>query len=211
VLIVGISEPRRFVTLQQTDGEVFYSLGQLSSAVPQAIIVRPSGAAGDAVPAIAAALRSAAANLPFVNVRTLDDLANVQARSWRLGAMLFGLFGTIAVLLAAVGLYASLAFAIRQRTAEIGVRMSLGATPGEIARMVLQQGTGLVVVGWVLGLAASVLFVRSIKALLFGVTPVDPIAFATGSIAIAIAGLLGCLLPAWRAARVDPVIALRTE
>lgn len=211
VQIVGISEPRRFMTLQQTDGEIFYSLGQLSTSVPQAIVIRPSGPVVDAVPAIAAAIRSAAPDLPFVNVRTLDDLANVQARSWRLGAMLFGLFGTIAVLLAAVGLYASLAFAIRQRTAEIGVRMSLGATPREIAAMVLQQATVLVAVGWVLGLVAAVVFVRSIEALLFGVAPLDPIAFAAGSLAIGAAGLLGCLLPAWRAARVDPVIALRTE
>ena len=117
----------------------------------------------------------------------------------------------LAVMLAAVGLYASLAFAIRQRTAEIGVRISLGATPGGIARMVLRQGSWLVAIGLGLGLAGSLVFVLSIQALLFGVAPIDPLTFAAAAIVIVVAGLFGSLLPALRAARVDPVVALRTE
>jgi predicted permease len=211
VEIVGVSEPRRIGSLARASGEIFYPLTPGSSSVPQAVLVRTRGSAAGALPAVASAIRSASPNLPFVGARPLADLANVQARSWRLGALLFGLFGAVAVVLAAVGVYASLAFAVRQRTAEIGVRLALGAEPGEIARMVLRQGARLMAIGWLLGLVASLAFGRSIAGLLFGVVPTDPTAFAAASAIVGVAALAGSLLPALRAANVDPVVALRTE
>jgi putative ABC transport system permease protein len=173
--------------------------------------VRPRGPAAEILPAVRAAIRGAAPNLPFVNVRTLEDIADVQARSWRLGATLFGLFGAAAVVLAAVGVYAALAFAVRQRTAEIGVRLTLGARPSAIGGMVLAQGLRLIAIGWGIGLVASRVLGYGIATLLFGVVPTDVTAFAAASAIVAAAALAGCLLPAIRAARVDPAIALRTE
>jgi len=209
--IVGISEPRRIGSLTDRGGEIFYPLAQTETAVPQAVLARPAGRARDAIPAITAAIRRVSPDLPFVNVRALEDLADAKARSWRLGTMLFGLFGAVAIVLAVVGLYASLAFAIRQRTAEIGVRMALGATPGAVARMTLWQGAWMVGLGWAIGLAGSALFAASINRVLFGVGLFDPFTFVVASAAILAAGAAGCLLPAMRAARIDPIAALRVE
>jgi ABC-type antimicrobial peptide transport system permease subunit len=147
----------------------------------------------------------------FVTVRTLEDLADAGARSWRLGTTLFGLFGAIAIVLAAVGLYVSLAFSVRQRIAEIGLRIALGATPGRVARTVLGHGAWLIGLGCALGLGGSLLFARLIESLLFGVTPTDPWLFGVASVIVCTAAAAGCLLPVVRAARVDPVVALRDE
>jgi putative ABC transport system permease protein len=211
VEIAGLSEPRRIGSLTRPGGEIFYPLGQSATSTPQVVLVRPRGPAAEILPAVRAAIRGAAPNLPFVNVRTLEDIADVQARSWRLGATLFGLFGAAAVVLAAVGVYAALAFAVRQRTAEIGVRLTLGARPSAIGGMVLAQGLRLIAIGWAIGLVASRVLGYGIATLLFGVVPTDVTAFAAASAIVAAAALAGCLLPAIRAARVDPAIALRTE
>jgi putative ABC transport system permease protein len=209
--VVGISEPRRLGSLTEPEGEIFSPLAQEPDHVPQALFVRSAGDARDVVPAVAAAIRSAVPSLAFADVRPLADLADAKSRSWRLGATLFGLFGGIAVVLAAAGLYASLAFAVRQRTAEIGVRIALGADSSSVARLVLWQGGRLVAAGWLIGAAAALAVASWIRSLLFGVQPDDPIAFVVASFVIVAAGVAGCALPARRAARVDPVVALRSE
>jgi predicted permease len=209
--IVGISEPRRLVSLTRLSGEFFLPLAQRPSSVPQSILIRASESAGELVPQVAAAIRQAAANGPFVSVRPLVDMANVQARSWRLGATMFALFASIAIVLAVVGIYASLAAAVRQRTSEIGVRLTLGASPVVIALMVIRQGLSYVVAGWVLGTILSFALARSIEGLLFGVKPTDILTFTGASLLVAGAGAIGCAVPAWRAGHVDPVVALRTE
>jgi predicted permease len=211
VEIVGLSEPRRMASLTRASGEIFYSLSQRGTSVPQALLVRTSGRAVDGVPVVTAAIRAAAAGLPYVSVRTLEDLADVQARSWRLGAMLFGLFGSLAIVLAAVGVYASLAFAVRQRTAEIGVRLTLGAAPGEIAGLVVRRGARLAAAGGAIGLVASAVLAQAMAGLLYGVAPTDAASFVAAFAVVAAAALAGCLLPAWRAARIDPAVALRIE
>jgi predicted permease len=210
--VVGISQPRRFGSLTRRQGELFKPLAQRpSDAPPQAIFVRAAGEARDIVPAVAATVRRVVPLLPFADVRPLADFVDVKARSWRLGAALFGLFGGLAVVLAAVGLYASLAFAVRQRTPEIGVRIALGANPASVARLVLGQGVKLVAFGWLIGTTAALVVGNGIRSLLFGVQPGDPPTFILASLVIVLAGLAGSALPALRAARVDPVVALRTE
>lgn len=209
--VVGISQPRRFGRLTKRDGEVFRPLAQRPSSTPQAVVVRATGNADDIVPAVAAAIRSVVPSIAFVDVRPLADLVDQGARSWRLGATLFGLFGGMALVLAAVGLYASLAFAVRQRTPEIGVRIALGANPASVARLVLRQGTKLVALGWLIGTASALLAADWIRSLLFEVQPNDPATFAVASLVIVMSGLAGSALPALRAAKVDPVVALRAD
>ncbi len=209
--VVGISEPRRFGSLTKRDGEVFKPLEQSPSSVPQAVLVRVRGNVGDSLPAVAAAIRSAVPSLAFADVRPLEDLVDEGARRWRLGATLFALFGGLAIALAAAGIYASLALAVRQRTPEIGVRIALGAQRSSVARLVLGQGIRLVAFGWLAGTAASIAAADWIRSLLYAVQPGDPTSFALGSLAIIVAGLAGSVLPALRAARVDPVVALRAE
>lgn len=211
VRIVGLSETRRIGSLTRIDGEIFYPLTRTGERLPQAVLVRPRGRMAAAMPAVAGAIRSVAPNLPYINIQTLEDLANVQARSWRLGATLFGLFGVLAVVLAATGIYATLAFAVRQRTTEIGIRLALGAAPREISGLVVRHGLRLIAIGWLLGVAGSAALAHGIAAMLFGVTPLNLPALLIASTVVAGAALVGCLLPAMRAARIDPAIALRAE
>ncbi len=124
---------------------------------------------------------------------------------------MFGLFGVVSVALAAVGLYALLAFSAYRRTAEIGLRMALGARPIEILSLMGREGFVLIGVGWLAGAVAAVVLAGAMRGLLFGVSPFDPSTFAVASAVVIAVGVAGATIPALRASRVDPSIALRTE
>jgi ABC-type antimicrobial peptide transport system permease subunit len=128
-----------------------------------------------------------------------------------MAANLLLLLGGIALLLAAMGVYAVMAYTVSQRTQEFGVRMALGAAPTQVLRLVLGQGLKLAVLGLVAGLALSAATTRLVSGFLHGVHPFDPLVFGSVSLLLAVIALLACWLPAWRATRVDPVIALRSE
>jgi putative ABC transport system permease protein len=178
---------------------------------PGILVVRTRGNASEHLAVLTAALQGASPDLPFLTVQPLTELVDLQARSWLLGARAFGLFGALAVVLAAVGIYGALAFAIRQRTVEIGVRMAFGAMPRDIVRLVLRYGAGVVAAGLVLGTAGAIVASRYAESMLFNVRAADPATFVVAAVVVAAAALLGCLAPAVRAARVDPAEALRTE
>ena len=150
-------------------------------------------------------------NLPLYGVRTMDDVLSSQVATERFNAGALAGFAALAVLLAAVGVYGVMAYAVGQRTHEIGVRMALGAAPATVRRMVLQQGLGLALVGIAIGVAASFALTRLLRGLLFGVTASDPATFLSVTAALLFVALVACWLPARRATRVDPVIALRYE
>jgi ABC-type antimicrobial peptide transport system permease subunit len=149
--------------------------------------------------------------MPFVNVQRLDDLVDSRARTWRLGSTLFGLFGIAAVGLAAIGIFTTLSFAIRQRTAEIGLRLALGATQTHVVWTVTRSAVGVLATGLMAGGVAAWFGARFIEASLFGVEPTDIRAFATAAITIAAVGAAASVLPCLRARRIDPIVALRTE
>jgi ABC-type antimicrobial peptide transport system permease subunit len=213
--VVGISEPFRATIhpTSQGDSQVFMPLRESANAetVPQVLLVRTRKTAAAEVASIAAALQGVSPDLPYVSVRPLSDLADAQARSWLLGATVFSLFGALAVILAAIGIYGTLAFSIRQRTVEIGVRMALGALRSDVAGMVLRHGALVILAGCALGAAGAFAASRFIESLLFNVAPADPETFALAAGVIAIAVLAGCIVPTARAARVDPAVALRYE
>ncbi len=145
------------------------------------------------------------------SVRTLDE--SLWLRNWRyrvFGSM-FGIFAGIALLLASVGLYAVIAHSVSQRTREIGVRMALGALTGDILRLVFTQGIGQLALGLIVGVGAALWATRVLEAMLVGVTPADPLTFVSVALVLIAAGVLGCAIPARRAIRVDPVVALRNE
>ncbi|MGH9374144.1 MAG: ABC transporter permease, partial [Vicinamibacterales bacterium] len=155
--IVGVSASARRGTLRtrQGDSQFFVPFAQQGpggpATVPQLLLVRPQSSSRAAFTSIAAAIRTASPNLPFVSIRRLRDLADEEARAWLMGAKVFGLFGALAVAVAAVGIYGTLAFSIRQRTSEIGVRIALGARPRHIARMVFWHGVLILGIGLTVG------------------------------------------------------------
>ena len=149
--------------------------------------------------------------LPVFNVNPLSVTMQLGTLFGRIAATFAGSFGLLAMLLAAVGIYGVVAYSTRQRTREIGIRMALGAERGGIYRLVLDQGFRLTLAGLVVGTALAVAFTRLLKAQLFGVSETDAITFASVGLLLAVVALLACHIPARRATRVDPMVALRHE
>lgn len=213
VEVVGVSEDRRHVSVTGVHHEVFVPWSQTARYVagPTAptLLVRSRGVAREAVGPVAAALRGADPGLPFLDVRLLADLVDGQTRSWRLGAVVFGLLGGFALALAAVGGFAVLALSVRSRTREIGIRMALGARRGNVLLAVFRGGMGVVGAGLLIGGAAAAAVYRLMDSLLVGVTPADPTSFAAAFLVVLAAGAAACLLPAFRAARMHPAEGVR--
>lgn len=214
--VVGIVETRRHNLLTRQSSEFFMPGPQLElidgpEAMPRHILLRLAAGSDAAVAALATALRSAAPDMPFVNVQRLDDLVDSRARTWRLGSALFMFFGTAAVGLAAIGLFATLSFVIRQRTPEIGVRLALGATHAHVTWLVARTALIVIVTGLAAGGVSAWFAARLIETSLFGVTPTDAGAFATAALTIAAVGAAASIAPCLRARRIDPIVALRTE
>ena len=208
VEVVGVSEDRRHVSVTGVHNEWFVPFSQASlynnDAAPQTLLVRARGPGRDAVGPVAAALRGTDADLPYINVRSLADLVDDQTRSWRLGAVVFSLTSGFALVLAAVGSFAALALSVRSRTREIGIRMALGASRGDILIAVLRRGMKVVIAGLVLGVAVSAAAYRLMDSLLVGVTAADPVSFGVACLVVCAAGAAAAVIPAVRAARLEP-------
>jgi hypothetical protein len=178
---------------------------------PQDLAVRHSGEPGLILPAVRGIIARADPMLPVTDVRTLEDIVEGQTAPRRVQVRVLAGFAALAVVLAGVGIHGLLAFAVASRTREIGVRRALGAHTGSILGLVMRRALGLAAFGIVLGLALAWLAGRSLEALLAGVSPRDFATFATAAGLALATALLGSLLPAWRAARVDPITAIRFE
>lgn len=150
-------------------------------------------------------------SVALTNIQTLDDLmADAQSRD-RFSTLLLSMFGIVALLLASVGVYGVLSYAVAQRRGEVGIRMALGADGGDVRGMVLSDGLRLVLVGLALGILGAVSLSGVLSSQLFGVDPRDPIIYAAVTTALLMVGVAACFIPAWRATRVDPVTAMRSE
>ena len=150
-------------------------------------------------------------DLPVTEVGTFEQHVELSRLDLRLFSRVFLVFGVIALLLACTGLYAVVAHLVAQRRAEIGVRLAIGANPGHILRLIVTSGMGQIAVGLVLGVLASLVLMRKMRAIITGVSTADPITLATVVVLLGGAGLLGCAVPAYRALRVDPVTTLRAQ
>jgi putative ABC transport system permease protein len=162
-------------------------------------------------PAVRQVLREIDPHVALADVQTIDDIKSRSLSGLREPAWLIGMFAALATALAALGLYGVVAHAVSARRREIGVRMALGAEGGDVIRLVLHNVAITVAVGTLAGLAGSVAATRITQSLLFEVSSVDPAAFAVAAIGLLTVGLIAAAVPARRAVRVDPTIALRSD
>jgi predicted permease len=209
--VVGIAENIKAQSLSGDSSFYYYLSAEQFSPQTGGLFVRVRGDGAKSADAVRKALQREMPGASYVNVTPLSTIVGVQTRSWNLGATMFAAFGGLALVLAAIGLYSVISYNVAQRTHELGVRRALGAQAGDVVRLVVNDGMRLAGAGVVIGAVAALWAGRFVKELLFGVSPRDPLVFGlvvTMLVAVAIAA---SWIPARRASRVDPNVALRTD
>jgi putative ABC transport system permease protein len=209
--IVGVVADVKFSSLSTPKFEEMYLPYQQSPWMAMTIVVRSSCAAQPLVAAVREKITELDPDLPLTGIQPMEKVVSVSVGQPRLITGLVGGFAGFALLLAALGIYGVMAYSVSQRSHEMGIRMALGAAPRDLFRLVVGQGMRLVLVGIALGFLASLGLTRMLATLLFGTSANDPVTF--GAVAIILVGvaMAACYLPARRATRVDPLIALRYE
>lgn len=179
--------------------------------VPRDLAIRTTGNPTALVGSVRQAIREVDPDQPISNVATMSELLGEEAGQRRLGMIMIVAFAVLALLLASIGIYGVLAYFVSQHTSEIGVRLALGATPGNILLMVIRRGMILTLLGIAFGLASSIALTRLMSSLLFEVQALDPLTLVSVPMLLVVAALLACAVPARRAMKVDPLVALRYE
>ena len=210
--VVGVAQDivfSNFASGGRGDLQLYIPASQ--SRVPGRIVIRTNGDPRAMQEPVRQALQPLLPGLSYASVRPLSSIVDGVTRQWRLGAAMFTIFGALALVLAAVGLYGVIAYDVAQRVREMGVRIALGAQAADIRRLVLWQGLRVTMIGAALGAVAAFVAVRYVEKLLFNTPARDPLAFGTAIGTILAVSVVASLIPTRRATRVDPVVALRTE
>jgi len=211
--VVGVVEnTRRFRLVEDPAVQFFVPRGQ----GPQwshtgVLVVRPAGDVARVAESLRRELQTRVPDAPFIDVSRLDELVNPQMRAWQLGATAFGVFGLLAVVVAALGLYSVLAYDVSRRLRELGIRIALGAGKGDIRRMVISGALRVAVAGAVIGFAIAIAAGPTVTPLLFQTSAHDPTAFLTAAAVLFAVALLAAVVPTRRASRVDPIVALQAD
>jgi putative ABC transport system permease protein len=179
--------------------------------LPRAMMVRISGDPAALIPVVQRELQALAPDMPFVRVRPYSALVAPQLQPWRLGATMFSLFGAIALVIAAVGLYSVMGYWVSQRTHEIGIRMALGAERSDVVRLVALQSSRAVVAGLALGGVAAFVASRWIAEMLYQTSPHDPLVYGAAALVLALAAVVASIVPVRRSTAVDPTQAIRAD
>jgi predicted lysophospholipase L1 biosynthesis ABC-type transport system permease subunit len=175
------------------------------------VVMRTSAEPRSLANSLSGAIHEIDSNQPVVNIRTMEQNVALSVAEPRFRTLLLAILAGLALLIAAVGIYGVMSFAVGQRTREIGTRMALGSTPGQVFRLVIGDGLRLTVIGVVIGLAAGAVFSRLIRSFVFEVGVADPLAISLVTLLLVAVAVTACYIPARRATRVDPTVALRCE
>jgi putative ABC transport system permease protein len=184
---------------------------QVNFVVPNALVVRTSMAPMSLATSVRNAVWAIDKDQPVSNVRSMEEIVSRAVARQRFSMMLLGIFATLALVLAAVGIYGVMSYSVAQRTREIGIRMALGAQRRDVLKMAVGQGLKLVLIGVAIGVASAFVLTRVMASLLFGVSATDPVTFVTISLVLVTVAALASYIPALRAARIDPMVALRYQ
>ena len=209
--IVGVVGDVRDQALNQQTPTLYYAIPQRGSWPLMDIVVRTDGSPEALLPSIRQRIHEMDSGLALANVNTMDQWLSNSAAQPRLNTVLLTSFAAIALLIAAIGIYGVLAYSVNQRTREIGLRMALGATPRSVLQLIVGQGMKVVLIGVGIGLAGGLALGRAVSSLMFGVQVRDPATFSVVAVVLTAVALAACIIPARRAARVDPMVALREE
>jgi len=210
--VVGVVANARTFFLREEDRPWLYSPLAFDDVDTRVLLVRvPAGRSDRMTGTVRRAVQELEPDVPYVDVSVLGDVLDPQMRPWRLGATLFTAFGVLAALLAALGLYAAVAYAVTQRTREIGVRLAIGARAASVVRLIVGDGLRIAVVGVALGVGMALVGSRWLADLLFETSPRDPMVVAVVAGGLIVLAVLASLAPAQRAAGVNPAVALRME
>ena len=208
---MGVSRDHKVRTLGEEPRPYLHFARAQSPRRSTQILARTSGPAEAHLPALRDAILEVEPEIVFTEDSSASDIVEITLVPTRLGARLLGAFGGLALLLAAVGLYGVIAYAVSRRTHEVGLRMALGADASDVLAMILRQGMTLAVVGVVFGAVFAAVLARVLQALLYGVSSFDPLAYGLAALLLLAVAFAANLIPAWRASRVSPMAALRYE
>jgi len=209
--IVGVAADGKYNTLGEDPQPAFYRPLRQNYNTNASLVARTRGDSNAAIGALRAELQALDPALPTFNVRTLSDHLSLPLFPYRMAAVVLGSFGVLALVLAAIGIYGVMSYVVAGRTREVGVRVALGAARGDVLLLIMKQGMSLAVIGLAVGLLVGFGAAQLMVKLLFGVNPTDPITFAGVLILLGLVAALACYIPALRATKVDPLVALRYE
>jgi putative ABC transport system permease protein len=191
--------------------QMYFTYRQLTRLVPNALVVRTAVDPMSLAPSIRNAIWSVDKDQPVSNINAMDEVVSRAVARQRFSMLLLAIFAGLALVLAAVGIYGVMSYSVAQQTRDIGIRMALGAQRSDVLKMTVMQGLKLVALGLVIGMAAAFMLTRVMASLLFGISATDPLTFVTIAVLLLAVAALASYIPALRATRVDPMIALRYQ
>ncbi|HEX4560279.1 MAG TPA: FtsX-like permease family protein, partial [Gemmatimonadales bacterium] len=213
--VIGVAEDVRTNNLKEFTTLQYYipfaQSDSLFSGGPSSLLVRTAGPSDHYEADVRRAIQATDPTLPFPTVDPMPKTYASQMRPWRLGSSLFSLFGGLGLLLSAIGLYGVLSYMVSQRTSELGIRVALGAARRDLLTLVVNQGLKVTAIGLAIGIVGSLIAGKALGALLYGVSPHDPVVLGVVTVVLVLVATIASYIPALRATRVDPMVALRYE
>jgi predicted permease len=209
--VIGVAGDGKYNSLGEDPKPALYRPILRDYSTNATLVARTLGDSSSAIAALRSELQRVDPTLPLYNVQTLTDHMSVPLFPFRVAATVLGSFGVLAIVLAAIGLYGVMSYVVAGRTREIGVRIALGAARRDVLLLIIRQGMSLAVIGLVIGLVIAFGVAQLLAKILFGVSAADPLTFAGVSLLLALVAALACYIPARRATKVDPLVALRYE